>query len=82
MSRPKFLVYSTVNHHPFWGGADKFWYEAVLHRRSRDELECYVALRNIALTRIYGDHLRSLGVSVEFYSEPTHTLLEKRGETA
>jgi glycosyltransferase involved in cell wall biosynthesis len=75
VNRPKILFYSTVIHH-LWGGADKFWYETVLHPRVRNRFECYVALRDNALTRLYGDHLRSLGVGVEVYSEPTSTLLE------
>jgi len=75
VSRPKILFYSTQVTN-LWGGSEKFWYEAVLHPRVRDQFECYVALRDNPLTRFYGDHLRSLGVGVEFYSEPTPTLLD------
>jgi glycosyltransferase involved in cell wall biosynthesis len=73
--RPKILFYSTIPDH-LWGGADKYWYEAVLHPQMRDQFDCYAALRDNSATRSYGDRLKALGMSVEFYSEPTSTLLE------
>ena len=75
MNRPKVLFYSTVLHH-LWGGADKFWYEAVLHPRVRNQFECYVTLRDNRISRFYGHRLTSLGVGVELYSEPIPTLLQ------
>lgn len=63
-SRPKLLFFSTQLTYPFWGGSEKFWYEALLDVRLREQFDCHVMLRESPVTRERGEQLKALGVRV------------------
>lgn len=64
MLRPCIIICSVQPTYPFWGGSEKFWHEAVLDTRVREQFECCVMLSRSPATRPIGAHLRSLGVHV------------------
>ncbi len=63
-SRPKLLFFSTQLIYPFWGGSEKFWYEALSDVRLLEQFDCHVMLRESPATREPADRLKSLGVHV------------------
>lgn len=68
-ARPKILFYTTQVVYPFWGGSEKFWYECLLQPELHSEFDCQVMLPDSPVTRARGNTLRSLGVSVKWYTK-------------
>ena len=52
---------------PFWGGSEKFWYEALLHDRVRTEVSPHVLVRRSAVTERRAGTLRYHGIGVDWY---------------
>jgi glycosyltransferase involved in cell wall biosynthesis len=77
--RPKLLFFSTLSAAPYWGGSEKYWYDAVLDPRFRAALDCRVMLRESEATRAVADRLRGAGVEVG-WCRPADGLLGRIGK--
>ena len=60
--RSKILFFSTLSASPYWGGSEKYWFDAVQDPRFREAFDCRVMLRESDATRRVADRLRALGV--------------------
>lgn len=52
---------------PFWGGSEKFWYEALLHDDLRTALSTHVLVHRSAVTERRAATLRYHGIAVDWY---------------
>ena len=69
----RILFYSTMAVHgrpPYWGGSEKFWYDALMDARFRASFDGRVMLRKSEATRRVASRLRSVGVSVGWCRHP------------
>ena len=77
--RPRILFFSTLSAPPYWGGSEKYWYDAVLDPRFRGALDCRVMLRESEATRRVADRLRAAGVEVG-WCRPADGILGRIGK--
>lgn len=65
VSRLRILFHSTQSVFPYWGGSEKYWFEAILDPRFRDRFDIDVLLRPSPVTEKWGRELATLGAHVD-----------------
>lgn len=72
--KPKVLFFSTLQ---LWRGAEKFWSDAVLDSRFRDEFDCHVMLRDNDAVREWASRLVAAGVTVKWWHDAPGSVVQR-----
>ncbi len=75
--KPVILVYSSQPIHPFWGGSEKYWYEAVLNPELRANFDFKIVLRESPVTRQRAETLQSSGIETCWLPDGKERTIEK-----
>jgi glycosyltransferase involved in cell wall biosynthesis len=65
---PLVLIYSTQSIYPYWGGSEKYWFEAVVSPRFQSAVRTHVTLRRSPTTEARGRDLKEAGASVSWWT--------------
>jgi len=66
-SKPKILLFSTLNPYPFWAGSETFWYDFVKDARVNARFRFQLVLADSPVTRAKTEPLAAAGVRTDFY---------------
>ena len=66
-SKPKILLYSTLNPYPFWAGSETFWFDFVGDERVNSRFAFELVLADSPATREKAASLAGDGVKAQFY---------------
>lgn len=66
-SKPKILLFSTLNPYPFWAGSETFWFDFVGDERVNSRFDFQTVLAESPVTREKAETLAKSGIKTDFY---------------
>ena len=66
-SKPKILLFSTLNPYPFWAGSETFWFDFVRDERVHTRFDFQLVLADSPATRERAKMLAEYRINVDFY---------------